>query len=244
MQLFFVKEENVTDKTITITGSDVNHIKNVLRMKEHEEVMISDGSMFYLCEIESIDKGQVILEVKREKEIDTELPVDIYLFQGLPKQDKMDFIIMKTVELGVKEIVPVATKRAVVKLDKKKVDKKLIRWQQIAQSAAKQSKRGIVPKIREVLSFKEALAMAKDLDLIICPYEEARGIAYTRDVFDSIQTGISLGIFIGPEGGFEDTEIEALKEIDAKVVTLGKRILRTETAGMYVLSVLSYLLES
>ncbi|HIW21663.1 MAG TPA: 16S rRNA (uracil(1498)-N(3))-methyltransferase [Candidatus Dorea intestinavium] len=244
MQLFFVDKEAVKEDFVHISGRDVNHIRNVLRMKEGEEVMVSDETSFYLSTIKEISKEEVLLKVKEQKEIDTELPASLYLFQGLPKKDKMDFIIMKTVELGVHTIVPVATKRAVVKLDEKKADKKLIRWQQIAETAAKQSKRGRIPKVNEVLSFKEALLMAKDLDVILCPYEEAKGMNYTKEVLGQLEKGCRIGIFIGPEGGFAQSEVAELQEAGAKVITLGKRILRTETAGMFVLSVLSYLLES
>ncbi len=174
---------------------------------------------------------------------DTELSCPIYLFQGLPKGDKMEWIIQKCVELGVHAIVPVATKRAVVKLDEKKAQKKVNRWNAIAESAAKQSGRGIVPEVLPVMKWKEALEYARQLDVKMIPYEKAAGINATKQLIGSVSFGQSVGIFIGPEGGFEEAEVEAAKAMGAVPVTLGKRILRTETAGMTILSILMYHLE-
>ncbi|WP_346663952.1 RsmE family RNA methyltransferase, partial [uncultured Merdimonas sp.] len=172
-----------------------------------------------------------------------ELPSRIYLFQGLPKQEKMELIVQKAVELGVCQVIPVEMKRCVVKLDLRKAAKKVQRWQQIAESAAKQAGRGYIPRIREVMSFEEALELAGELDVRLIPYELAKAMDHTRSVIGKIRPGESIGIFIGPEGGFEKEEVERARQAGALPVTLGKRILRTETAGMAVLSILMYHLE-
>lgn len=177
------------------------------------------------------------------EEANRELPSKIYLFQGLPKGDKMELIIQKAVELGVYEIIPVATKRAVVKLDAKKAEAKQKRWQSIAESAAKQSRRNIIPHIHEVVKFGQAVDYAKNLDITLIPYELAEDMEKTKQIFETIQPGQSIGIFIGPEGGFDESEIVLAQENGISPITLGKRILRTETAGMAVLSVLMFQLE-
>ena len=244
MYHFFVTPEQVEEDRIKIIGSDVNHIKNVLRMKRGEEVQISDGNnKKYLCELEQITAEEVCAIIKEELVTDTELPSKIYLFQGLPKSDKMELIIQKAVELGAYEIVPVATKRAVVKLDDKKAGKKVERWNGISESAAKQSGRSVVPKVDEVLSYEKAIQYATQLDVILIPYELADNMNQTKQVIESIRPGQSIGIFIGPEGGFETSEVECAIAHGAKVITLGKRILRTETAGLTTLSILMYHLE-
>ncbi len=244
MQHFFVTPDQVQDDTITITGSDVNHMKNVLRMRVGEEVTINDGNnISYLCTVESFKEDLALLHIEEQHMTDTELSSHIYLFQGLPKQDKMELIVQKAVELGVYEVVPVATKRAVVKLDEKKALKKVARWQQIAESAAKQAARGYIPRVHELMSYKEALSYAEALDLVLIPYELAEGMKETKEIIEKILPGQSIGIFIGPEGGFEVEEVEDAISIGAKSITLGKRILRTETAGLTTLSVLMFHLE-
>ena len=226
MQNFFVYDSQVQGENIYIEGTDVNHIVHVLRMKVGEEVSVHDDvNRKYLCRIEKLLEERVVLSIVEQQESDTELSCPIYLFQGLPKGDKMEWIIQKCVELGVHAIVPVATKRAVVKLDEKKAQKKVNRWNAIAESAAKQSGRGIVPEVLPVMKWKAA------------------GINATKQLIASVSFGQSVGIFIGPEGGFEEAEVEAAKEIGAVPVTLGRRILRTETAGMTILSILMYHLE-
>ena len=155
----------------------------------------------------------------------------------------MELIIQKAVELGAYAVVPVETRRCVVKLDAKKAQKKVARWQQISESAAKQSKRMLIPEVKNVMSWKEALALAKELDVLLIPYELAKGMKETREILGAIQPGQSIGIFIGPEGGFEEEEVRDAMEAGAKPVTLGKRILRTETAGMTMLSILMFALE-
>ena len=233
MQNFFVYDSQVQGENIYIEGTDVNHIVHVLRMKVGEEVSVHDDvNRKYLCRIEKLLEERVVLSIVEQQE-----------FQGLPKGDKMEWIIQKCVELGVHAIVPVATKRAVVKLDEKKAQKKVNRWNAIAESAAKQSGRGIVPEVLPVMKWKEALEYARQLDVKMIPYEKAAGINATKQLIASVSFGQSVGIFIGPEGGFEEAEVEAAKEIGAVPVTLGRRILRTETAGMTILSILMYHLE-
>ncbi len=244
MHHFFVNPEAVTSQTITITGPDVNHIKNVLRIKFGEEVLLSDGQgQDFCCEIESLTEQKIIAKIKDRTFEGTELCSKFYLFQGLPKSDKMEFIIQKAVELGVTEVIPVSTRRTVVKLDAKKEEKKLERWQAISESAAKQSRRGIIPKITSVMNFSEALKYAATLDINIIPYENFKDMTETKEVLNKIVPNIKTGIFIGPEGGFEESEIELAIQQGVNPISLGRRILRTETAGMAILSVLMFQLE-
>ncbi len=245
MYQFFVEDTQVGERTVTIEGSDVNHIKNVLRMKHGERVRISSTSgKNYFGRIAEFSGETVLVALAEECAPDTELPSRIYLFQGLPKSDKMELIIQKAVELGAYEIIPVAMKNCVVKLDEKKAAAKTARWQEIAKSAAKQSKRSIIPKVEHPVSYQEALAAAAELDVVLVPYENERGMAATREVMEAIVPGQSVGIFIGPEGGFSDGEIELAREHDMRLISLGGRILRTETAGLATLSVLMYHLET
>ncbi len=232
MYNFFVESTAKNQQTFFITGSDYNHIKNVLRMAEGEEFLVSCEGESHLCRLQGFLNDAAIAEILEENFQNTELPVKIYLFQGLPKADKMELIIQKTVELGVSEIIPCEMSRCVVKLDDKKKRAKRERWQAIAESAAKQSKRNTIPEISEPMSFKKALDMAKELDLLLVPYENARGMASTKEVLGEIKCGCSIGIFIGPEGGFEQSEIDTAVEMGAKTVSLGARILRTETAAI------------
>ncbi|MFQ6809345.1 MAG: 16S rRNA (uracil(1498)-N(3))-methyltransferase [Blautia sp.] len=245
MYRFFVEPSQVGEKEIIITGSDVNHIKNVLRMKPEETILISSGeNREYTCYIQELGEEEIIAHIMYVQESGYELPSKIYLFQGLPKSDKMELIIQKAVELGVHEIIPVASKRAVVKLDEKKGEKKRARWQAISESAAKQSKRMYVPEVKKVMNFSQAVKYAGKLDVVLIPYELAQGMGKTREIIEKIEKGQSVGIFIGPEGGFEEAEVEmAVEKAKAKSITLGKRILRTETAGLTVLSILMFTLE-
>lgn len=245
MYQFFVKPEQIVDKRVYITGKDVNHIKNVLRMKVGEELAVSNGEdgKEYRCGILTISEDEVLCELRFVKEDAVELPCEITLFQGLPKADKMELIIQKAVELGVNKIVPVATKRAVVKLDAKKEKSKLQRWQGISEAAAKQSKRAIIPEVSSVMSFKSAIDLVKDSQVKLIPYEMAEDMPKTRQLIRSIKPGQKIAVFIGPEGGFAEEEIEYALAHDVIPITLGKRILRTETAGMTVLSILMYELE-
>ena len=241
MYQFFVEEAQISEKEIRIEGSDVNHMKNVLRMKFGEKIRISSdtGRNFYGAVSELTDEF-VLVTILEELEENTELPNKIYLFQGLPKSDKMELIIQKAVELGVYEIIPVSMKNCVAKLEEKKVTSKIARWQEIAKSAAKQSKRSLVPKVQMPMSYKLAIEKAKELDLFFVPYENERGMQATRDALSQIQKGESIGIFIGPEGGFEESEIETIESIGGKSVSLGPRILRTETASLVASSIVLY----
>ncbi|MEE0862304.1 MAG: 16S rRNA (uracil(1498)-N(3))-methyltransferase [Lachnospiraceae bacterium] len=244
MHHFFVSPNQIDDKYVTITGGDVNHIKNVLRMKVDEELLISNGQdKDYYCKIEAISDDEIKALILDEEFEGTELPTELYLFQGLPKSDKMELIIQKAVELGVKEIIPVATKRCVVKLDDKKEASKIKRWQAISESAAKQSRRTIIPEISSVMSFKEAINRAKEFELGIIPYENFKDMKETKEVLSKVQKGIKIGIFIGPEGGFEESEVQYALDNGIHPISLGKRILRTETAGLAIVSVLMFQLE-
>ena len=246
MQRFFVEPYQIEEEAhrIHINGTDVNHIKNVLRMKCGEDVWISDGGdKEYHCQIEELGEDEVLLHILYAQEPEYELPNKLYLFQGLPKADKMELIIQKAVELGVYEIIPVAMKNCVVKLDAKKAAAKTARWQGIAESAAKQSKRSLIPKVSEPVSYKEAVAYAMKLDQKLVPYENECGMAATREAVEAVRPGESIGIFIGPEGGFAPEEIEAVKG-EMKLISLGSRILRTETAGFTTLAILMYHIET
>ena len=245
MNRFFVDfDGRAFDKSIDITGEDVNHIKNVLRLKVNDEIIISDGrGRDYRCQISVMDHEKVVADILDVCDNFAELETEITLFQGFPKADKMELIIQKAVELGVYEIVPVATKRAVVKLDAKKEEKKRLRWQSIAESAAKQAGRALIPQVAPCMNFDKALRMCNGLDAALIPYEKAEGMQHARDQVRALHGKHSIGIFIGPEGGFEESEIEAARGAGAVPITLGHRILRTETAGLTMLSILMFELE-
>lgn len=244
MHHFFVPEENLLEGQIVIWGDDVNHIRNVLRMNVGEKVTISCGKgVEYICSIAELREDAVMADILEECASVTELSVSITLFQSLPKSDKMELIIQKAVELGVSSVVPVSSKRCVVKLDSRKEEKRIVRWQAIAEAAAKQSGRGIVPKIHHVLSFGQAIQMAAELDTILIPYELCDNMADSVAAMKKAAEGRSVGIFIGPEGGFERGEVEQAINHGAVPISLGKRILRTETAGLTALSVLMFLIE-
>lgn len=258
MYQFFVEENQLSGDRISILGSDVNHIKNVLRMKPGERVRVSvsyNGRSFFGI-IDSIADDEVIVFIESEDESGTELENRIYLFQGLPKGDKMELIIQKAVELGVYEIIPVTMKNCVVKLDDKKATNKVKRWNSISESAAKQSKRTLIPEVKMPLTWKEALKRAEELDIVLVPYECERGMEATRNIMKNIKQGQSIAIFIGPEGGFSPEEIEGIcptKEIEMDTpmtihekshrISLGRRILRTETAGIATVSMLIFCLD-
>lgn len=247
MYQFFVQPEqiDVINKCVTITGSDVNHIKNVLRMQLKEEIDVRNGmdNNEYRCLISSFEEDAVICELLFVKEDSVELPSKVYLFQGLPKSDKMELIIQKAVELGVHEIIPVATSRSVVKFDAKKEKSKIERYNAIALAAAKQSKRGYIPQVTQVMSMKEAVKYASDMEVRLIPYELADGMGRTKDIINGLKENERIAIFIGPEGGFSKEEIELAKSAGIEPITLGKRILRTETAGMTILSIIMFKLE-
>lgn len=229
---FFVDSSMKQVNCYFIDGSDFNHIKNVLRMKEGENFLVSLDGRSDLCVLKEYSGDTAIAEIIEENYQDTELPVKLYLFEGLPKSDKMELIIQKCTELGVHAIVPTEMSRSVVKLDDKKKKSKTARWQSIAESAAKQSKRNLIPEVMDVMSYKKALEFAKTLDLVLLPYESKNGMKDTTDALSQIKGGMSVGIIVGPEGGFEEKEVDEALNIGAKVISLGKRILRTETAAI------------
>ena len=240
MHHFFVTPEQVKEENIWITGSDVNHIKNVLRMKLGEELEISDGNnKKYLCEIASMSSDEVVALIKEELAVDTELPSKIYLFQGIPKSDKMELIVQKAVELGVYEIIPVATKRAVVKLDDKKAGKKVERWQRIAEEAAKQSGRGIIPQVSWAGDFTNVLDIAVKKDLALFMYETGE-----REALDAVlganANASTAAIITGPEGGFAKFEADLARACGLHICSMGERILRCETAPVVALTAMMY----
>ena len=247
MYQFFVSPSqiDINDKSVIITGPDVNHIKNVLRMKAGEEISVSNGldGREYRCGIESLEQDRIICRLRFVKEDGVELPARVYLFQALPKADKMEWIIQKAVELGVYRVVPVAARRCVVKLDEKKAGAKVARWQGIAEAAAKQCKRAMIPQVTEVCGFSQAVREATNMDAKLIPYEMAEGMDRTREKISGLRPGQDIAVFIGPEGGFEEAEIREALDAGIQPVTLGKRILRTETAGLTVLSWILYQLE-
>lgn len=246
MHRFYIDKENLehAEQSVQILGMDVNHIKNVLRLRCGDEITVSDGAgKDYLCRISDIENEKVVADILDVCDNFSELETEITLFQGYPKSDKLEMIIQKTVELGVTRIVPVLTKRTIVKLDDKKAQKKTERYQLIAEAAAKQSGRGMIPTVSMPVSFEEALKMAEGLEMNLIPYEAAEGIHESKRAIQSIKGKHTLGIFVGPEGGFSFEEVEKAKEIGARVITLGHRILRTETAGMAVMSIIMFELE-
>lgn len=246
MHHFFADPSQVAEDTVTITGPDVNHMKNVLRMKPGEALLVSDGTgNDYQCEIEWLEADRAVVRICQAFCSQMELPSRIWLFQGLPKADKLEFIIQKAVELGAEAVVPVATKNAVVRLDEKKAQSKRKRWQSIAESAAKQSKRSRIPSVETVMSLKEAFGFIKEqgFDLCLIPYEQAQGMETMKEALAQVSSGQSIAVFIGPEGGFDESEIKLALEHGVRPVSLGKRILRTETAGLAILSALMMKLE-
>jgi len=245
MYQFFIESSGVREDNIVITGSDVNHIKNVLRMRIGEKIAAvkeAEG-VKYLCEIQKMEEEGIFCKILSVEEGETELPAKIFLFQGLPKGEKMELILQKAVELGCFEIIPVACKRCVVKLEEKKQKSKVQRWQSISEAAAKQSGRRMVPRVHDVMRFSEALAYAADMDIRLIPYERAVNMKETKKLLGSVKPGQKIAVFIGPEGGFEETEIEAAGRDGVAPVTLGRRILRTETAAITVIGWLMYELE-
>ena len=246
MQKFFVEENQIEEDNIIIEGRDVKHISNVLRMQKEEELQIcvKDNMENYIVKIVEIEKEKVITKIIEKLDTSVESNVQIDLYQGLPKADKMELIIQKTIEIGVNKIIPVDMLRCVVKLDEKEAKKKVERWQKIAESAAKQSKRDIIPIVEDKIKLKDVLNKINDYDCFIVAYEEE-----TKETLKQVLKNIKnkdsykIGILIGPEGGIDSKEIEILKENKAISVSLGKRILRTETAPITMVSNIMYELE-
>ena len=241
MDRFFINKNNINTEQnkCFIEGEDVKHISKVLRCKIGEKIEVCDNdNSEYICEITNIDKSIVELDILEKKEIKRESELKVRLYQGLPKGPKMEMILQKLTEVGVDEIILVQTKRSVSKVDDKKEDKKIERWERIIYEAAKQSKRGKIPSLRGVISFKEALEDMKSNDLNIAPYENEK----TKSIKQVIRNNNinNIGIFVGPEGGFEEIEIEAIENIGGQSVSLGPRILRTETASVVASSIVLY----
>ena len=239
----FADPSDVQDELLTITGPEVNHIRNVMRLKPGEEISVSIGGdgKEYRYGIESYTEDSVLCRLRFVKDKEVELPVKVLLFQGLPKADKMDLIVQKAVELGAAEIIPVSMERCVVKLDAGKAAKKTARWQTIAESAASQSRRSIIPRVLAPMSMREAVEYAKEqTEVRVIPYELQEDDGSVKQY---LEEGQSVSIFIGPEGGFTPAEVELAKEAGIRPISLGRRILRTETAGLAILSWLIYILE-
>lgn len=249
MPRFFVRNEQVKEKTIEILGENIKHIKNVLRKQigDKLEICNQDTQKSYICEIEKLEDKCILTKIIEElKKDDNKISVDIY--QGLPKADKMELIIQKSVELGVNAIIPVAMKRCVVKIDPKDEIKKITRWQKIAESAAKQSGRSTIPEIKNIINIEKVNQLIKKYDSVIVAYENEKENTIKHELLilkEKVKTNnkIKIAIVIGPEGGLEEKDVELLKQNGAKIVTLGNRILRTETVALNVLSVIMYELE-
>ena len=255
MRKFFVESENISDGKVRIKNSDVNHIKNVLRLGISDKVQICDKntSSNYICEITEISQNEVELHIIERIESEIEGNVELDIFQGLPKADKMELIIQKGTELGVNRFIPVKFERCVVKLDEKSENKKLDRWQKIAEVAAKQSMRDLVPKIEKIVTIKNITEIIKEYDLVLLAYEleknnyiknELKKIKNEKNGLGANKIKYRIAVIIGPEGGIEEKEVEVLRNAGAMVVSLGKRILRTETVAMQVSSIIMYELEN
>ncbi|MDE6851906.1 MAG: 16S rRNA (uracil(1498)-N(3))-methyltransferase [Lachnospiraceae bacterium] len=245
MYRFYIQENQVDTEEIVITGGDVNHIRNVLRLEPGDWVVACDGAgRDYVSRIRELEVDQIVLQVEKVQDTGTELPVRITLFQGLPKKDKMEWIIQKAVELGVYEIVPVRMKRCVVRLEEeKKIRKKQERWQAIAEAAAKQCDRGMVPVVHAPVTMEQAFDIAEGIEYNMIPYELQDGMETSREIVAEACCHGTVGIFIGPEGGFEAEEVSQAVARQMHPLSLGKRILRTETAGMALLSILMFQLQ-
>ena len=246
MHHFFTTEDHIADGYISIDGDAYNHAVNVLRLKKGERIIISDEQgTDYQCVVSDIAEDEQTFSAKIEdvSRENHELPARVILFQALPKSDKMELIIQKATELGVTAIVPVETRNCVVKLDGKRADQKVKRWQAIAQSAAEQSKRSKVPEICPIISFTEAVKAAEVCDVKIIPYENAEGLTTLSEAIISFLPDRSIAIFIGPEGGFDRLEIKHAENHGIVPVSLGKRILRVETAAIAILSLVMIRLE-
>lgn len=241
MPKFFVEQDKIEGNKIIIDTDDVGHITRVLRLGTGDIVTVCDSrGTDYEARISEIEPKKIICDIISKRVSLSEPNIDVTLFQGLPKASKMEYIIQKTTELGINSIVPVKLSRCVVKIDGTKDErKKLDRWQKISEAAAKQSGRGIVPKIEGIMTLDEVLERAKDFDLFFVPYE-CEDKKTLKDVLLSKKNVKSVGLIIGPEGGFDPSETEKIRNSGIDTVTLGKRILRTETAGEAVLAMIMY----
>ena len=246
MQKFFVEENQIENDKINIIGEDVKHISSVLRMQKGEKILIGSKETLetYLTEIEQIEKEKVVVKIIEKHDTQTESNVEIDLYQGLPKADKMELIIQKTTEIGISKVIPVDMVRCIVKLNEKDAKKKIERWQKVAEGAAKQSKRSKIPEIKNKIKIKDLENIISQYDAFIVAYEEENEITLKQELKKlREQEKYKIGILVGPEGGITKEEIEKLTSYNAKVVTLGKRILRTETAPIVLTSNIIYELE-
>lgn len=251
MPKFFVNKKQVENETINIIGGDVNHIKNVLRKKEKEKIEIciignEEKGIDTISQIEKIEENCIKCRILEYKISETEGKIQVTIFQGLPKSDKMELVIQKSVELGVYEIYPTEMKRCIVKLKEQEANKKIARWQKISEVAAKQSGRNIIPQIKEKVNIKQVCNLVKDYDKLIVAYEEEKENSLKselKSIKSKDKENIKIAILVGPEGGIDLAEIEELRKAGAVIVTLGKRILRTETVALNVLSNIMYELE-
>ena len=246
MPRFFIKTEQIRDNEIIIIGEDVKHIKNVLRKQTGDslEICNQQTGITYKCQISDLQEDKILTNIidKIDSE-ENKIKVDIY--QGLPKSDKMELIIQKSIELGVNAIIPVEMKRCVVKLDLKSENKKIERWQKIAESAAKQSGRNFVPEIRNIVKIEEIAKLTNTYDSIIVCYENEKENYIKNELLKlKNKENVKIAVVIGPDGGLEEKDVEYLKQNGASVVTLGNRILRTETVALNLLSIIMYELEN
>lgn len=252
MPKFFVENNQIKNDTIHIKDKDVNHIKKVLRKNIEDEITICNENtkQDYLCKIINIEENEIICKILKELETNVESNIEVSIFQGLPKADKMELIIQKSVELGVHDITPIEMKRCVVKLQEKDKNKKIERWQKISEVAAKQCGRNFIPKINNIEKLKEISEKIKDYDVVLVAYEEEKENTLKNELKllkkDNKENNkkIKIAIVIGPEGGMDKEEINTLEKNGAKIITLGKRILRTETVALNILSIIMYELEN
>lgn len=247
MRKFFVKENQIKNNQIEIIGEDVNHIKNVLRLSEKEKIKIcdSENEKNYICEISEITKQSVVCKIVEIAKNEAEGNVELHIYQGLPKADKMELIIQKGTELGVTEFIPVALKRSIVKIDGKDEQKKNERWKKIAEVAAKQSGRDCIPKVEHVKSLQDVCNHINEYDLVLIAYElEESNYIKTELTALPQKEKYKIAVIIGTEGGLEQEEVEKMEQAGGKVITLGKRILRTETVALQVASIIMYELEN
>ena len=248
MPKFFVTTNQIEGNTIIIQNEDVNHIKNVLRAKIDDTIDIcdSDTSKNYHCKIGQIKENGILCEIIEEINSSVESNIQVSIFQGLPKADKMELIIQKSVELGVNDITPVEMNRSIVKFDNKDKEKKLQRWRKISEVASKQCGRNIIPDIKEIINVKNICNLCPNYDIVLVAYENEKTNRLKDEIKklkNNTKKDLKIGVVIGPEGGIEEKEIELLKQSNAKIITLGKRILRTETVALNILSILMYELE-
>ncbi len=237
MSKFFIPRENIEEKYLIINGEDVNHITKVLRLKIGDKILCCDGmGNDYSARISEYDKKEIRCEILEKFKADTEPPLKVILIQGVPKAAKMDYIIQKTTELGISEIYPCEMSRCVAKIEN---NKKIERWQKIAREAAKQSGRAVIPVVHNPINISGAIEILKSSDIAFVPYE-CEEESYLRPILINSVSPKTVAFLIGPEGGFDKSEIDKIIENDIHTVSLGKRILRTETAGEAVLSMVMY----